>query len=34
MSNVNRRKFLKKTSLAAGVTVAAPMLWHSAAQAQ
>ncbi|MHB1197973.1 MAG: ABC transporter substrate-binding protein [Polaromonas sp.] len=34
MPDINRRKFLKKTSVAAGVTAAAPMLWHSAAQAQ
>ena len=34
MLEVNRRKFLKKTSVAAGVTAAAPMLWHSAVQAQ
>lgn len=34
MSNINRRKFLEKTSAAAGVTAAAPMLWHGAAHAQ
>ena len=33
MSNDNRRKFLKKTSAAAGA-VAAPMLWHGSAVAQ
>ncbi|NMM06247.1 ABC transporter substrate-binding protein [Polaromonas sp.] len=33
MSDFNRRKFLKKTSAAAGVA-AAPMLWPAAAQAQ
>lgn len=33
MSDFNRRKFLEKTS-AAGVAIAAPMLWPSAAHAQ
>ncbi|MFI5445154.1 ABC transporter substrate-binding protein [Polaromonas sp. UC242_47] len=34
MSDLNRRKFLKKTSAVAGAAAVAPMLWSAAAQAQ